>query len=113
MTGDDGQELRSLALQTTAEMWRGLDVMDLELKQRRLASARDTIRQIREIVKMADTAIIALTREHGEATRTQVPNRQEMAEIIHRAICDDSPEECSEWGGDCVKAADAIEEAAA
>ena len=34
--------------------------------------------------------------------------RNDLAEVIHRAICDDSPEECSEWGGDCVKAADAI-----
>lgn len=113
MTGDDGQELRALALQTTAEMWRGLDVMDLELKQCRLASARDTIRQIRAIVKMADEAIIVLTREHWEATRTQAPGREQTIEIIHRAICYDSPQECIEEMGQCVKAALAIEEAAA
>ena len=31
-------------------------------------------------------------------------------EAVHAAICDDSPNECIEWGGNCVRAVDAINE---
>lgn len=31
-----------------------------------------------------------------------------IAERIHIAICEDSPEDCAEWRGKCVKAAEAV-----
>lgn len=68
MTGDDGQELRALALQTTAEVWRGLDVLEKELKLCRFASALDTLKAVRECVKLSDVAIIELATQHREAT---------------------------------------------
>lgn len=35
--------------------------------------------------------------------------RDARLEVVHQAICDDSPDECLEWAGDCVKAVAAIE----
>lgn len=32
-------------------------------------------------------------------------DRDTLADVIHMAICEDSPEECQEWGGKCVRAA--------
>lgn len=57
------REERRLALQSTAEIWRGLDVLDAELKVGQLASARTTVRQLREIVKLADTAWVTQLRD--------------------------------------------------
>ena len=60
----NSQEMRRLALQSTAEIWRGLDVLDMELRAGQFTSARGTIRAVREIVKMTDTLVIAVT-EHS------------------------------------------------
>lgn len=60
----DSQEMRRLALQSTAEIWRGLDVLDRELRAGQFTSARGTVRAVRELVKMADTLVIAVT-EHS------------------------------------------------
>ena len=35
--------------------------------------------------------------------------RQERIDVIHRAICEASPEECEEDGGLCIKAVEAME----
>ena len=60
----DSQEMRRLALQSTAEIWRGLDVLDRELRAGQFTSARGTVRAVRELVKLADTLVIAVT-EHS------------------------------------------------
>ncbi|MDZ7910428.1 MAG: hypothetical protein U5O16_01055 [Rhodococcus sp. (in: high G+C Gram-positive bacteria)] len=56
------QELRRVALQSTAEVWRGLDVLDAELRAGQFASARGTVRALRELVKITDASVTAVTR---------------------------------------------------
>lgn len=34
--------------------------------------------------------------------------RARAIEVVHRRICDTSPEECQGWGGRCVKAVDEL-----
>ena len=51
-----GTERRRLALQSTAEIWRGLDVLDAELRAGQFARARESVAMLRQIVKLADSA---------------------------------------------------------
>ena len=59
------RETRRLALQATAEIWRGLDVLDAELKLGRFSDARKTVGMIRQMVKVADCAWVAALREQS------------------------------------------------
>lgn len=59
------KEVRRLALQSTAEIWRGLDVLDAALKLGRFSDARQTVSMIREMVKLADIAWVAALRERA------------------------------------------------
>lgn len=56
------REHRRLALQATAEIWRGLDVLDAALKAGRFTDARQTLELVREMVKLADITWVSLLR---------------------------------------------------
>lgn len=52
------RDRRRLALQSTAELWRGLDVLDKELRLGKFAAARDTVAMLRAVVQIADTTLV-------------------------------------------------------
>ncbi|OCB09257.1 hypothetical protein A5717_26135 [Mycolicibacterium porcinum] len=52
------RENRRLALQSTAELARGLDILDKELRLGRFASARETVAMMRGVVQVADAALV-------------------------------------------------------
>lgn len=64
------RESRRLALQSTAELWRGLDVLDAELRAGQFTSARETVRMLRAVVVTADAALVEHLRgvEFGAAS---------------------------------------------
>lgn len=57
------REDRRLALQSTAELWRGLDILDAELRAGRFSSARETVAMMRTVVKMADSLLVQYLRD--------------------------------------------------
>lgn len=63
------RESRRLALQSTAELWRGLDILDAELKAGRFQSARETVAMMRGVVRVADSVLV----DHLRNTRLETP----------------------------------------
>ncbi|MEW5810298.1 MAG: hypothetical protein AB1925_12675 [Actinomycetota bacterium] len=57
------REEKRLALQSTAEIWQGLNVVDAALRAGQFTIARDTIQQVREVVKLADAAWVEQLRD--------------------------------------------------
>jgi hypothetical protein len=56
------RERRRLALQSTAELDRGLDILDRELRLGRFQSARETVAQLKAIVRVADATLVEYLR---------------------------------------------------
>lgn len=52
------RENRRLALQSTAELDRGLEILDRELRLGRFQSARETVAQLRAVVRVADATLV-------------------------------------------------------
>lgn len=52
------RENRRLALQSTAELDRGLEILDRELRLGRFQSARETVTQLRALVRVADATLV-------------------------------------------------------
>lgn len=91
----EAQELRRVALQSTAEVWRGLDVLDAELRAGQFTSARDTIRALRELVKIADKSVTAVTQRSQNRAEGTIARVRE----IRCGYCN-TP--LSEGSGNCV-----------
>lgn len=56
--GPVSRENRRLALQSTAELDRGLEILDRELRLGRFQSARETVAQLRAVVRVADATLV-------------------------------------------------------
>ncbi|OBC11407.1 hypothetical protein A5784_34990 [Mycobacterium sp. 852013-50091_SCH5140682] len=56
------RENRRLALQSTAELSRGLDILDAQLRAGQFQSARETITVLRGVVLVADAALVEYLR---------------------------------------------------
>lgn len=52
------REHRRLALQSTAELWHGLDILDAALKQGQFQQARDIVHMLRAVVTTADACLV-------------------------------------------------------
>lgn len=68
----------------------------------------------RRIAHEQDVALTTTVDRHNaalselEAAQARLGNAEDaIREAVHIAICEDSPEECVEWRGKCVKAAEA------
>lgn len=65
------RERRRLALQTTAELWRGLDILDKALRAGKFQVARETVAMMRGVVHLADATLVDYLRntplENAEA----------------------------------------------
>jgi hypothetical protein len=94
----DAQEMRRLALQSTAEIWRGLDVLDLELRACQLSSARQTVRTMRELVKMADTFVIDIARTSARSVAPPrvVASPADLDELPQGSVIRDAREKVGE-----------------
>ncbi|QRE81864.1 hypothetical protein F1734_17510 [Rhodococcus ruber] len=66
---DHDVELRRQALQSSAELWRGLDILDRELRAGKFTSARDTVQMLRAVVRIQDATIQHLTARHAQENR--------------------------------------------
>ena len=59
------RETRRMALQSTAEIYRGLEVAEMELKRGLTADALSTIRAVKGLVLLADKTMVDVMREQG------------------------------------------------
>jgi hypothetical protein len=63
MSASDVTEARRDALQSTAEMMRGLDVLEAELRHGMVKSALETaVNTLRAVLMIADAALVAALR---------------------------------------------------
>jgi hypothetical protein len=65
MSASDVTEARRDALQSTAEMMRGLDVLEAELRHGMVKSALETVNTLRAVLMIADAALVAALRASG------------------------------------------------
>ena len=68
-TTDRDVELRRQALQSSAELWRGLDILDRELRAGKFTGARETVQMLRAVVRVQDATIQHLCARHTQEYR--------------------------------------------
>ena len=69
MSADSDVELRRQALQSSAELWRGLDILDRELRAGMFTGARETVQMLRTVVRIQDATIQHLCARHAKENR--------------------------------------------
>lgn len=95
MTNLDVVEARRAAIQALAEVNRGLDILDAELRRGMFADARESVAAMRSLVRVADEAARVERRAYRQSQAPPVIDCDDHRPVQHR---DARPPWCNQCG---------------